>query len=667
MTAPAPTGFRSLTTRLIVWILLSCGVVFLVTLRYSNTRSRQTAEEVARREADAEARQVIARIESGVRRIEDSTRLLASSLETLDPSDAELEALLRQYVAGRRRVFGAAAAFEPGAWRAGIERYAPYVCRDVASPDTLLRKDLARDGYRYFERDWYTRPLRSGEPGWSEPYLDEGGGEARMVTFSVPLFRDGPDGRQIRGVVTSDLTLDWLNAAAQGIAEGERSPGASSEGAARTPLPGVLRGGRVAIVSRDGVVLAARDLRLGEPLLDQVSPAQRAELERLLADPLSDGRLRESSLGAGDEALLVASMREPRTGWLITVLYPTAQVLASVQQLAVLQASLALAGLALLALVVVLLSRRLTQPLTALAGSAGRLATGDLDAELPPIRSRDEIGRLTRAFHEMRDSLKAYIRDLADTTKAKERLESDLRAARRIQMSMLPKRTAGGRMAGYELAATLVPARDVGGDLYDHFSQDQHVFFLIGDVSGKGVPAALFMARAKMLFEMVAARETDPGAILYKLNRGLAAENEAGMFVTVVCGSLDTTSGDLVFACGGHDAPVHVTAAGTAALTVAGGPLLGLLEDAEFPVNALRLAPGESVVMFTDGVSEAANPAGDMFGNDRLVAMLGGLATDGATATTEAVLGAVREFAGDAPQSDDITILTLRYLERQDG
>jgi sigma-B regulation protein RsbU (phosphoserine phosphatase) len=175
------------------------------------------------------------------------------------------------------------------------------------------------------------------------------------------------------------------------------------------------------------------------------------------------------------------------------------------------------------------------------------------------------------------------------------------------------------------------------------------------------------MARVKMLFETVAARETDPGAILLKLNRGLTAENDAGMFVTVVCGSLDTTTGDLAFACGGHEAPVHMTAAGAAPLEVAGGPLLALIEDAEFPVNALRLAPGESVVMFTDGVSEAADPGGAMFGTERLVTLLSGTAVDSSSSVTGSVLRAVREFAGEAPQSDDITIMTLRYIARQGG
>jgi HAMP domain-containing protein len=187
-------------------------------------------------------------------------------------------------------------------------------------------------------------------------------------------------------------------------------------------------------------------------------------------------------------------------GWSVAVLYPEDELFGEVRSLRIVQASLVGTGLAALCGVIVLLSRRLTRPLTALSASAGQMATGDLDVQLPPVASQDEMGKLTESFHHMRDSLKTHIQDLKETTAAKERLESELKVARRIQMDMLPRKAAGGET--FELTATLVPARAVGGDLYDHFMQDDtHVSFMVGDVSGKGVPAALFMARTKTVLE----------------------------------------------------------------------------------------------------------------------------------------------------------------------
>jgi sigma-B regulation protein RsbU (phosphoserine phosphatase) len=350
-------------------------------------------------------------------------------------------------------------------------------------------------------------------------------------------------------------------------------------------------------------------------------------------------------------------------GWSMALAYPEDELLEGVGRLRTVQSALALGGLVLLALVVVVLSRRLTRPLGALAASSDDMATGNLDAVLPPVETRDEIGRLTSAFHHMRDSLKAYIRDLAETTAAKERLESELEVARRIQADMLPKGTAGGPGEGYELAAILVPARAVGGDLFNHFRDGRRVFLLVGDVSGKGVPAALFMARTKTLFEAVASREADPGAVLAAANHNLCAENDAGMFVTAVCGVLDTTTGELTFALAGHDPPVFVPAEGDPEpLQVEGGRVLGLIDGSDYPVNRLRLGHRDAVVMFTDGVSEAQNMAGGFFELERIVETLRRHRHEDAVAVTESLLDAVRGFAGEAPQSDDITLMTLRYL-----
>jgi sigma-B regulation protein RsbU (phosphoserine phosphatase) len=272
------------------------------------------------------------------------------------------------------------------------------------------------------------------------------------------------------------------------------------------------------------------------------------------------------------------------------------------------------------------------------------------------------MGALTESFHHMRDSLKAHIKDLQETTAAKERLESELKVARKIQMDMLPKKAAGGE--GYELTATLVPARAVGGDLYDHFVQDgTRLLFMVGDVSGKGVPAALFMARVKTLLEATAGRESSPAVILNEMNRVLGSENEAGLFVTAVLCVLDTRSGELEFACGGHEPPILVPLEGDpTTLEADGGPVLALIDVAEYPLNRATLKPGDALVLYTDGVHEAQNVEGEFFGGERLSAATVKGRPDGTPGVTGSVLNAVRAFAGEAPQSDDITILTVKFL-----
>jgi sigma-B regulation protein RsbU (phosphoserine phosphatase) len=218
-----------------------------------------------------------------------------------------------------------------------------------------------------------------------------------------------------------------------------------------------------------------------------------------------------------------------------------------------------------------------------------------------------------------------------------------MKAARRIQADMLPPQTAGGASAGYEVSAVLVPARAVGGDLFDHFEHDRRVFFLVGDVSGKGVAAALFMARAKTLFDAVAARESDPGAVLSTLNQNLCRQNDAGMYVTAVCGTLDLETRTVTFATAGHEPPILVRADGhSEPIETEGGRVLGLMEAGDYPVSRLALGAGDALVAYTDGVSEAQDPAGEFFGAKRLLAATMRNAAGSATAITSGLLHDVK-------------------------
>jgi sigma-B regulation protein RsbU (phosphoserine phosphatase) len=425
------------------------------------------------------------------------------------------------------------------------------------------------------------------------------------------------------------------------------------------------RSGFGLVLSRTGIVIAASEparQNPSPPLEERLLPGTQARLEPIVQS-MQAGAKGFARVELEGRPFRLTYRPLSRAGWSLAALYPEDELLAEASRLRTVQVLLALGGLAVLALVVVALSRRLTRPLAALATSAGQIARGDLDAPLPPVESRDEIGLLARAFHDMRDAMKSYIRGLQETTAAKERLEGEIEVARRIQSDMLPRPTAGGPGEGFELGATLVPARAVSGDLFDYFRDGTRLFFLVGDVSGKGVPAALFMTRAKTVFETVAARETDPGAALDRLNRNLCRENDAGMFVTAVVGVLDLVSGDLSFALAGHEAPLLVPAdAPPEPVRAEGGRVLGLVEGSEFPVNRLRLGVGDALLLYTDGVSEAQDASGDFFGVERIVASVAALRHLPAPALTAGLLGAVRGFARQAPLSDDITILTLRRL-----
>ena len=316
---------------------------------------------------------------------------------------------------------------------------------------------------------------------------------------------------------------------------------------------------------------------------------------------------------------------------------------------------------------------RAVRPLARLTVQTHRLverhfaADPEMEADLAQVSAgrRDEVAYLGRALRSMVTTLKTYIADLQETTAAKERIEGELAAARGIQMGLLPRDFTPHEAAGYDLHAVLEPAKAVGGDLFDFFMLDEHrLFFLIGDVSDKGVPAALFMAVTKPVVAIEARRDSTPvGGIMARVNAALCRSNSEDMFVTVCAGILDARTGAVVCSDGGHDAPLALRHGGVEPIEKQGGMALGIFPDNRYREWTIQLAPGEGLVVYTDGVSEAMNAAGQMFGTPRLQGVLRALEPEApARAVTARVMSAVRVFVKAYPQSDDITLLVLRWV-----
>jgi sigma-B regulation protein RsbU (phosphoserine phosphatase) len=278
-----------------------------------------------------------------------------------------------------------------------------------------------------------------------------------------------------------------------------------------------------------------------------------------------------------------------------------------------------------------------------------------------PVLLKARLGS-TLEKKRLRDEINAHLA----------RLEQELEAARRLQMAMVPQSFPKPSAAfPLDLCASMEPAREVGGDLYDFFvTEDGKLCFLVGDVSGKGMPAALFMARTKSLIrittELMRARHgasAGPAEIIARVNRELCQDNSDMMFVTLFFAMIEPATGELEFCNAGHNAPYRLN--GKTVETIEGGKgiILGVRRDAVYSTGRLALAPGDGVYLFTDGVTEANNAAEELFGETRLEAVLG--AADGAPCAeiVKSVAYAVRGFVGDALPSDDITMLAIRRLD----
>lgn len=256
---------------------------------------------------------------------------------------------------------------------------------------------------------------------------------------------------------------------------------------------------------------------------------------------------------------------------------------------------------------------------------------------------------------------------LAASREAQARLEGELDAARRIQMGMLPQPAeALGRERRVEIAARMQPARTVGGDLYDFFLVDgSKLLFLIGDVSGKGLPASLFMALTKALTKGIALRgDTDPGDLLKAADAAIAGDNPEQLFVTMLVGTLDLAGGELRWCSAGHDAPYLLRADGSAPQRLGGrgGPPLCVMDGYDYPVESLQLQRGDLLCLITDGVTEAHNASGELYGARRLLSALQGRnAAASLEALADALLADVDRFVAGAEQADDEALLLLRW------
>ena len=323
-------------------------------------------------------------------------------------------------------------------------------------------------------------------------------------------------------------------------------------------------------------------------------------------------------------------------------------------------------------IVAYLLVTQISHPLNLLASYARELPTSDFtseEEESSPIdnlsaKYKDEVGRLAESFVFMRAELRKNVKELMETTAAKERIESELQIAHDIQMGILPKIFPPfPERDEFEIYATLEPAKEVGGDFYDFFFIDnQHLCFVVGDVSGKGVPASLFMAVSKTLIKMEATRAIPSAEVMNRVNRNLSVDNPSLMFVTLFFGILNVHTGELEYCLGGHDPPYIIRTSGDIELlALTDGMMLGVNEDFRYESRKTVIHKGETVFLYTDGVTEAMNPDESLFTEQRLEKTLAQWREKDTTTIINSVRETVRKFSEGTPQSDDITMLALKF------
>ena len=637
---------RGIAFKLILFIMTGITLIFALIFGYNYLYSKRillkNVEDNARNLALATTNQ----IDKILRSMEVAATNLSTFLQQTAYDDKErLLGLIRSFVECNPEIYGSTFAFEPYAYDKDSLYFSPYFYKSKGETKFTY---IGGEGYHYFYWTWYQLPKELNRSVWNEPYYDEGAGNIIMSTFSVPIYETVSGSKEFLGVLTADISLDWLQEIVSSIK--------------------IFESGYGFLISRNGTVVTHpfKDLIMHETIFSVAEARGDVHLREIGREMIKGktGFVPFTSI-VTEHKCWMAYCPVPSTGWSLAVIYPQDELMADVVSLNRTVFLLFLVGFFLLLGVIVFNARSITRPLRMLARATRVISTGNLDAEFPLIRSRDEVGNLSESFITMKDSLKRYIKDLTETTAAKERIESELKIAREIQMSIIPKIFPPfPDRPEFDIYAFIEPAKEVGGDLYDFFFiDDDHICFMIGDVSGKGVPASLFMAVTKTLFKANSDEGVRPDEILSHLNNELAQDNESCMFVTIFCGILNTKTGEVLYANAGHNPPLLLRKRKDAEyLDTSDSIAVGAMEGLSFKTEKLVLHPGECLFMYTDGVTEAANLEDELFSEKRLRDDLSALREKPIQDIVSSLIQGIEDFSQEAPQADDITMMILKYF-----
>jgi sigma-B regulation protein RsbU (phosphoserine phosphatase) len=641
---------RRIAFKLILATSVSSGLIFLLIFGlhyYSSLKIIVKDIEANAQSLALSKANMIETVLSSTQKVPES---LACFLESASYEKKEILNLLHEIVERYPEIYGSSIAFEANQFERKPSGFAPYFHKENGK---IEFSELSQESGGYFNLDWYQIPKELGRPQWSEPYYGGGGGKVLMATYSVPFYRKFRGETRFMGVVTADISLEWL----QNIVASMK----------------VLQTGYAILISKNGTLL-------NHPVKERIM----SETIFSLAEERGDTRLREigRKMIRGEAGFVPFQSRDDNkrywvyytpirsSGWSLAILFPRNELAVEIKRLTWIVAILGIFGLSLLSLGLTIVARSITKPLTTMAMATQEIARGNLDVDLPLPRSGDEAGLLLSAFRSMRDSLKDYIQRLTEATASKERIESELKIAHDIQMSMLPETFPPfPDREEFDIYAIINPAREVGGDFYDFFLMDHdHLWFAIGDVSGKGVPAALFMAVTKTLIKANSSKGITSGEILTRVNRELSQGNEACMFVTIFCGVLNTTTGEIFYTNGGHNFP-FILRDGSMPTWLEGGRglVVGGVENATYKTGQDILRSGDSIFLYTDGVTEAMNEKKEFFSDNRLRTTLSLFRGHPPKELISGVAEEIARFSQNMPQADDIAMMMIRFCGKKKG
>ena len=626
----------SLSRRLSIIIVMMATVFFLGSLGFLFVESRKAVRNEALNGAAQVLDNTVQRVNVLMQRVEiASDNFMWLPLRHLDVADS-MFVYSRRILTCNPDLNGCSIAFEPDFFPDKGHYFSAYTYNDDGKFDTTQE---GNPSYDYHYMDWYQAPKLLDEPVWVEPFVDFNPEDIYAEEIIASYCRPMKDSKgHYVGTFSTDISMEWISKTISEV----------------KPYPNSY----CIMIGQSGTFFVHPDTTklLRESIFTPTLEHPDTALTNL-GHAMQRGETGVRKLVFEGKESYVFYKPLGITGWSVAMVCPESDIFGGYMRLYKIVIFIVIAGLILMRLAFSRIIKRELKPLNTLALQAETIASGQFDKTLPRDNRIDEIGKLTQSFSDMQHSLVNYISELKRTTAVKASIESELKVASDIQMGMIPRVFPPfPERQDIDLYASMTPAKVVGGDLYDYFLQNERLYFCVGDVSGKGIPAAMFMAITRDLFRIIAQQNRSPWEIATMMNNFLVKDNDQSMFVTMFIGMIDLPKGRLEFCNCGHNVPILDGQFLEMATT---NQPLGLWECNAFEGEVIDDIRNRQLLVYTDGLNEAENERQERLGDDRLLEAMQGTEQLTSEEIIHRLKVVVSNHRAGAEPNDDLTLLCL--------
>jgi len=638
--------------RLSLEIILMTSIIFIIAVGVVSVRGTSITQK---RSLDFSAQLLktsVNKFENTINAVERAGKYISETVEAtynvgLRPDTMAFYRFIKNTVSDCPYILGAGVFYEPYVYDKTTEHAGIYINRDTKTGETVNEWDddaaLKEDGWDYLDANWYTSAFSSGVPQWIPPFYEYTYFKTyEFVTcYSIPI-RDS-DG-EVFAVCVIDFSLEWIQEELLSMRPYKNSNviildtfgNYICNPLSETPYQGNVR---------------------DNPFLENVNVSQEGIGKWKFTDY---NGVKVIDFKAGRDWLFCVKTALSN-GWEMTIANYYDEAFSDLESIWFLVGLILIFGLTFLFFACRSIIHYETNPLSEFALAAGKITNGRFDVPIPEVKHKDEIYELGSTLSYMQKSVNSYIAELERTTSEKERLASELDVARKIQMQMLNKNFPS--LEGCGIFASSIPARQVGGDLYDFYVKDDNLFYIVGDVSGKGVPAALLMSISISAFRASIKNRHTMAEIANVINNVFCRSNEDNMFITLNIGRINLKEGEYEVCNAGHNPIVLIAPDGKPSfLRLKNNVACGVMPDFPYEGETMTLSRGSRLIIYTDGVTEAEDSGHCQYGEDRLLAFAEKHGNSDEPCDEKVIAEltvSVNEFVAGAEQFDDITMMSI--------